>query len=267
MSGANCWLASYPKSGNTWVRTLVDALISGGNPRLNHLSANTPLKDPILGLSPSAFTVEELLPISRRTWLGQAPEDGFRLVKTHAAWLPGEDGYPIRWQPEGARAIYLTRDPRDIAVSWAHHLSTSHALAIDAMRDGVPFDADRLDPMPELPSWSEHVRSWLDQDDVPTLVLSYEQLQENTITCVLEIADWLSLMATRQEAEAAVERCRFANLVAQEAMTGFVEAPSHDRAFFRRGIVGAWRTELEPDLVARVEREHAEMMERCGYSR
>lgn len=267
MSGANCWLASYPKSGNTWVRTLVDALVSGDYPRLNHLKATGRPRDPILGLSPSSFSVEELLPISRRVWLGQAPESGLRLVKTHAAWLPGEDGYPTRWQPEGARAIYLTRDPRDVAVSWAHHLSASHAQAIDAMRDGVPFDADRLDPMSVLPSWSEHVRSWLDQDDVPTLVLSYEELQEDTVACVLEIAEWLFLAATRQEAEAAVERCRFANLAAQEAMTGFVEAPSHDRTFFRRGIVGAWRTELEPELVARVESDHAEMMERCGYSR
>lgn len=267
MSGANCWLASYPKSGNTWVRTLVDALVTGEDPRLNHLAASTRSGDPILGLSPSAFTVEELLPISRRATLAQAPESGFRLLKTHAAWLPGEDGYPTRWQPVGARAIYLTRDPRDVAVSWAHHLSTTHEQAVDAMRDGMPFDADRLDPMSELPSWSEHVRSWLDQEDVPTLVLSYERLQEDTVACVLEIADWLSLAATRPEAEAAVERCGFAHLAAQEVMTGFVEAPSHGRAFFRRGVVGAWRTELEPELVTRVESEHAEIMERCGYTR
>lgn len=267
MSGANCWLASYPKSGNTWVRTLVDALVSGSDPSLNRLGEHSRARDALLSLSPSAFSVEEILPLNRCAWLGRAPETGFRMVKTHAAWLPGEDGYPTRWQPEGARAIYLVRDPRDVAVSWAHHLATSQEQAVNVMRDGMPFNADRLDPMSGLPSWSEHVRSWLDQDDVPTLVLSYEGLQEDTASCVLEIADWLALGVTRQEAEVAAERCGFTNLVAQETMTGFVEAPSHDRAFFRRGIVGAWRTELEPELVTRVEIEHGAMMERCGYTR
>ena len=104
MSGANCWLASYPKSGNTWVRALIDALNSGGDPSLNRLGESTQSGEAILVMSPSAFEVDEILPLHRRTWLELAPERGYRLAKTHAAWLPGPDGYPTRWQPEVVRA-------------------------------------------------------------------------------------------------------------------------------------------------------------------
>ena len=266
MSGANCWLASYPKSGNTWVRALIDALSSGGDPSLNRLGESAQSGEAILVMSPSAFEVDEILPLHRRTWLELAPKSGYRLAKTHAAWLPGPDGYPTRWQPKGARAIYLVRDPRDVAVSWAHHLGVPQSKAIDVMRDGMPFNTDRLDPMSELPSWSEHVSSWLDQADVPTLVLTYERLSEETASCLADIASWLELPVTREQLDTAVSRCAFDNLVSQETIEGFVEAPAHDRPFFRRGEVGAWRSELAPELVRRVEDEQRDVMARMGYA-
>ena len=53
--------------------------------------------------------------------------------KSHAAWLPVADGYPANWQPPDAKAIYIIRDPRAVAVSWAHHIGHSPQDAVDIM--------------------------------------------------------------------------------------------------------------------------------------
>lgn len=268
------WCASYPKSGNTWVRSLVQALRSGESPDINRLGADGHADDDLmrgLGLSASGLSETMTHGFLRLGWALAGGSDPAQRVlrKTHAPWLPVDDGYPQCWQPEGAKAIYIVRDPRAVAVSWAHHIGHPTADAVDIM------STDRIDSVMlsdiyggfHPGNWSSHVNSWLDQTDLPTFVIRYEDLSLNPLPTVTRLAQWLDLPTDTDRLQNAIESCAFEQLAAAEIIDGFAEAAAPGRVFFRRGETDAWRTELEPLLRERIEHDHSETMARLGYFR
>jgi aryl sulfotransferase len=267
------WCASYPKSGNTWVRTLAHALRTGKEPDINRLGAEGHASADVmrsLGLSTSDMSETMSHAFVRLGWaLGRdtGAADATTLRKTHTPWLPLDDGYPQCWQPPDARAVYIVRDPRAVAVSWAHHIGHSHADAVNIMataRSGIPSHND--DEHQFHPGdWSIHVRSWLDQSDIPILVLRYEDLQMDPVPTVTRLAQWLNLPSDEDRINFAIDACAFEKLAVAEITHGFAEAAAPRRVFFRRGEIDSWREELAPDLVAQIEVRHGEVMRRLGY--
>lgn len=260
------WLASYPKSGNTWVRAQLQALTDGDAPDLNALdrSSTHDRLDASLGLGAGDLSEAEIATVLRLSWCLR--HDSPKVTKTHRAWLPAADGFPAPWQPEGARAVCIVRDPRDVVISWAHHLDTDldHAAAI--MDDGTSATPDdRLLAQP-LPSWSDHVRSWLDDCHLPMLLIRYEDMLDDPIHQLTRIAGFLSLDASEDDIRRAVEVTSFAHLAAAEIIGGFREATAPGRSFFRKGRSGVWRTDLPESIRQRIEAAHGEVMDRLGYA-
>ena len=265
------WLASFPKSGNTWVRALLRSLSVGGTPNLNRLGSggfSPQVLATTYGISPTAFSDAEIARLQRAAWRDATRRAGTPLTfKTHEAWIPGADGTPLCWQPEGARSIYIVRDPRAVAVSWAHHVGVSHDRAVEMMRDGAggPAIVGSIGQNSGQLPWSAHVESWLDQDDLPLMTVRYEDLSKDATGELRRITDWIGLENTAEELAAAVRACEFDRLAASELIGGFVEAASVERSFFRRGEAEAWRTELDPRLAEQVCSDHAQVMARLGY--
>jgi aryl sulfotransferase len=267
---ATAWIASYPKSGNTWVRALLHTLESGELGELNQLGigqANEGM-DPRLGVSLSDVDDLEAMRLLRLGWsLGRAEHGGYVRRKTHQAWLSSVDEYSDRWQPAGARAVYVVRDPRAVAVSWAHHLGCAPADAVAFMSE----DHHEMKPAYlahggfRSSTWSMHVRSWTEQRDIPVLCVRYEELIATPVDSLAAIAQFLGIPANLERLVAAVEACSFDALATREILEGFVEAASVDRVFFRRGEAEAWRDELDPRLARRVEEDHAATMRAFGY--
>lgn len=267
------WLASYPKSGNTWLRALLNALELDSDPDLNALDAGRGHDglDQWLGISLSNLDEKEAIAIQRRSWASAEPSNtGFHRRKTHQSWIPAADGFPSRWQPAGARAIYIVRDPRAVAVSWAHHNGISHSEAVDSMAGRGELGSSAWfthDPHADRNpgEWTRHVASWRDQSDLPLLFLTYEQLSSDPVANLLTISKWLEMDANEEACARAVERCTFTRLAAREVSEGFIEAASADRVFFRRGLIDGWRDELSKELVTQVEADHGPLMRELGY--
>lgn len=267
---STAWLASYPKSGNTWVRAWLDALQRGQEPDLNRVAGTNSNDgmDSSLGLSIGDLTPEHTAAMMRLSWATALPKDApCVLRKTHHAWVPGPDDFPIHWQPAGARAVYMIRDPRAVVVSWAHHAGISIDESVAFMATDVrPPIWDQTKGRDVLTSWSNHVRSWTSQRDIPMIVVAYESMASQPAVELARIAEFLGFKRSREQIDAAVEACSFVTLATREIFEGFTEAIG-DRAFFRRGEVDSWREELSPELAARISKDHGEVMEEFGYER
>lgn len=278
MTPRTVWLASYPKSGNTWVRAMMAALDHG------HCDLNTTIRGSVIasaraplerltGLVSSELFLEEVelfRPLVDAQLDGRGTgEEGVWHRKIHDA-LFTRDGAPIV-PPEATRAaIYLVRDPRDVAVSFSHHMGIDIAKVVRRMARPSARMAgyDRRVSTQfgqHLGTWSSHVEGWLDHELFPVVLVRYEDMLADPAAQLARIAHTLGREATTEQLEAAVAATSFDKLKSQEIESGFHEGPHRERAFFRRGIAGAWRDELPPELAAQIESDHGRVMTRLGY--
>lgn len=287
------WLASYPKSGNTWFRMLVANLSAqDGKPvDINDLperggiaSARGPF-DHLLLIDSGLLTHDEIDCLRPRLYEELAsgaqddeydnPEEAppVRFVKTHDAYTLTPKGEPLLAGLRGADgAIVIVRDPRDVAPSLANHNHSSIDAAINFMNNkeaGFCISATRQHNQlrQQLPGWSGYVASWLDQTDIPVHLIRYEDMKADTFGVFSRALAFAGREATEEEMRRAVTFADFAQLQEQERDKGFREAPRPHPGgrFFRRGVAGGWRDELTAAQVALIETEHAPMMRRLGY--
>lgn len=283
------WLASYPKSGNTWLRVLLANLfVKDGQPiNINKLpgigmaSARNDF-DCIVLIDSGLLTHDEIDCLRPRVYAALARDrfDGastgsdappVRFVKVHDAYTMNPTGEPLLGGSQGADgAIVIVRDPRDVAPSLANHWNISIEKAVAAMNDGNSAWLKKTDRLyaqlrQKLGSWSEHVASWLDQKDIPVQLVRYEDLRKDAAAPLRSALTFAGLPVIEEEIAQAVRFSDFEQLQQQEHEGGFVEASRKGTKFFRRGEVGSWRDELTPEQVAGIESRHGKMMQRLGY--
>jgi hypothetical protein len=285
------WLASYPKSGNTWFRILVANLWSDGDAPIDINVIDS--ADPIASwrnrfdqqmLIESALLdhdeVDRLRPaLYAHMAAGGAPSDPaypaapVRLVKTHDAWTVTDRGEPMMAGARGAAAALLfVRDPRDVAGSFANHLGCSIDIAVGRLGDPdfcLAGAVDRLNRQlrQRLLGWSGFNASWLDQHDIPVHVVRYEDMIGDTVATARAALVFAGIDAPSDRLDRAIAFASIDELQRQETEKGFREAPRKAGRFFRRGVTGGWRDELTPAQAARIERDHGAMMDRLGYAR
>lgn len=286
------WLASYPKSGNTWVRLLIGALslADGEAFELNDSIQNDgnanarALVDELSLIETALLTHQELdelrpdvypdlahNPSAAAELLEEAAPQRLRFMKVHDAYTLNRSGRPVLGGAQAAcGALVIVRDPRDIAPSLAHNFDISIDRAIDMINDNrllLRVQPGKQDPrLPQtLMGWSANVASWLDQRDLPVHMIRYENLKRDTATTLHTALNAIGLGFTMEAVARAAALCAFERLQARERESGFIEASDSGAAFFRRGLVGGWRDELTAEQVRRLERVHASMMTRLGY--
>jgi hypothetical protein len=279
---SNCnniiWLASYPKSGNTWFRVFLSNLLEKTTKPadINDLYAtpiasNRALFDAITGLSSADLTPEEIENLRPEVYIHAAQHtDELIFQKIHDAWIPTSSGVPLIPQEVTKCVIYFVRNPLDVAVSFANHLAKPLEQTVKIMADpNFAFSSknDRLSIQLQqrLLSWSGHLHSWIDESGLPILVLRYEDMIENPFEAFSKAVKFIGLEANDDEIQRAIEFSDIKEMQKQESAKGFHEKPMKASTFFRKGVAGGWRNELPQDLVKSICREHREMMVRFGY--
>lgn len=282
MSGA-IWLSSYPKSGNTWMRLLLDNALSASDAPADINAMSLPSRSLLKRAEIEALTLidttlldpaetDRLRSVIGPAVMREARDLGQDLfVKLHDAYRRLADGTPVLGRDAARAALYLLRDPRDVAVSLSHHNGKPIATTIETLvsaqsRMGGRRGGGDVQLAQTLLDWSGHVRSWTEQRDVPVKVIRYEDLRADTSGVLTATLDFLGIAAGPDAVNRAVAHTDLAELQQQERRSGFVERNLTSSApFFRSGKIGAWREVLTEEQARTIEAAHGEVMRQFGY--
>lgn len=193
------------------------------------------------------------------------------VMKTHDSWYCPPNSPPIYAGEHIHGVIYIVRNPLDIVSSLAAQLDGDINRVIDLLvtpQRGWPDQVQgTLLQFPTIRSdWTSHVKGWLDQSDIPVLLLRYEDMLENSHDVFSKACNFLELDVTKDTVETAIKHSCFENLRFQERQHGFVEKSKNSQRFFRQGKAGMWRTELSENQVERICNSLHSTMAMLGYS-
>jgi Sulfotransferase domain len=268
------WLASYPKSGNTWMRAFLHNLFRDPNEAYDI--------NKITDLSISDSSIDWYRAQDKRDWREWSAVDVARMrrgaqlamcrlkpddvfVKTHNASVVFL-GYPMMHQDLTAGAIYIVRNPLDVCISLSHHYGTDLDTTIEILADPSIGSKTNDKIVYEVhKSWSIHVDSWTNPPRPGLAVLRYEDMLNNPIKAFGGLSQFLGLNPPRKRLERAIERASFKTLRRQEDEQGFKEKSPFAQKFFRDGRAGQWRELLTPAQIDKVTAAHKEQMQRFGY--
>jgi hypothetical protein len=162
-------------------------------------------------------------------------------LKTHNVAARFDSG-PFPDPSSTASAIYIVRDPRDVALSYAYHYKYSLGLAVIALCTSTAFNVKQQDlgKTELLMSWGEHVYGWTSLRSCPLLVLRYEDLLSDPADGVRAIGKFLDRPLSTEQVDAIVAATSFEQLKGQEKARGFNESVRSE-GFLRVGTSGQWR--------------------------
>lgn len=255
------WLASYPKSGNTWVRFLLYSAIHG--PPAQSLDIAKKIPD-----------IHRPLPFDK-------PAPGPMLCKTHYACSPKHP------QIGGTdRAVLIIRDPRDVLLSALNYRRLS-GLTPQQMPDELyakRFIAAGGDPdfkAMGFGTWAGHIESWQAQTDFPVLTVKYEALKADPARLLREITEFLGLDISDEAIGKAVKASSFdsmraleirekhqraKNVKARSLFVGADTARQSGTYFMNKGKTGQSLASISPQIEQAFNQAFADAMGRHGYS-
>jgi hypothetical protein len=271
------WLASYPKSGNTWTRTFLHNLfgiLEGKEAEHDINKINEFTTWDIRAQAYRRHMDAELSTDNRAAIAAVRPKvqadiaaatEGLAIVKTHHA-LVDDRGHPtINFQVTSG-AVYVLRNPLDVAISFAHHMNTDVDVAIEHMAiKGYETHVTKTSVYEVYGSWSENVESWTRVPHRAVHIMRYEDMLDDPEQTFGKLTRFLRVAPTAEQLKRAIERSSFKRLQEQEARNGFREKPERAEKFFREGRAGQWREVLSRRQVRKVVRAHHAQMERFGY--
>lgn len=272
------WLASYPKSGNTWLRCLLEAYRRNGLLDINDLRVSSSdgaaaviqTVSP-LPLDPLAAEGELLLRPAALLNLMAAHKAPF-LLKTHFANLTRENCPPNIPPQFTRRAVYVVRDPRGVLPSLSRHFGydMDKATTLMASNDftlGGREERGTRFTRQWASSWSNHVASWTSEDKFPVHVMRYEDMIDDTAKELRDVLEFLEWEVDEDRITRAVEASSIERLKKAEEKHGFVELNRGESTgpFFGGGDGANWHTQIGKKWAERIEDDHREVMTLLGY--
>lgn len=271
------WLASYPKSGNTWFRIFMSHLLHEQEEEITINKLKTDgifssrfLLDKVIGIESSDLTAEEIdrLRPKAYNYLSQNLEKNL-FVKVHDAYTYLAEGTPLLGTVN-AKAIYIIRNPLDVAVSFANHLSQSLDNTIEIMGNKEYAFCKGTNSLPnqlrqQLLTWSQHAESWKHVDEMKIHFMRYEDMKLNPLSTFMDAVKFIGLDYSEEQIKQAIDQSDFNKVKEEENKIGFREKPSKTKSFFRKGTVGDWRNHLNEEQVEKLINDHYETMKKFGY--
>lgn len=254
------WIASFPKSGNTWLRLLlahyflpkdVEVDINSIH-RFTTGDRRQDFFDRAAGRPFRAQSIDEWLAMrGRAIRLIAASKPSHHFVKTHnRVALVGDT--PLIPPEVTAAAIYVIRNPFDLCLSYARHQSVDVDRAIELMADDDGVNVSDTGIAELLGRWDTHIESWMTAPGLPRHVMRYEDMAADTEAEMRKLFSFLRIQPKDGQLRRAIRLSRFDELQKQEKTRGFRERPPNMQQFFHSGRAGGWRERLTPAQIGRI---------------
>ena len=268
------WIASYPKSGNTWVRSFLSSYIYP-NEEINIFEniqriKKFPNKSQFKGIF-------EINPLEREKrfavcshWITAQEKINLKnevtLLKTHnmGGTVNGND---FTNSKNTLGVIYLIRDPRSVAVSNAYHNNISFDQSINdlldenisATNDGYLFEFRS--------SWKVNYLSWKNKS-FSKIIVKYEDLHQDAFKNFKKILNFVNTFKRIDIIDEKIKNtqkmCQFSNLSKLEQSEGFIEKLKSEK-FFRKGIIDEWKSQLNNKQIKKIEDAFFNEMKELNY--
>ena len=278
------WIASYPKSGNTWVRSLLSGFLYSDSGIFSF-----DLLDKIQQFPSKQyfkFFLKDFTDIKKISDYWIAAQDRINLfndeivfLKTHSALCTLENNSFTNKKNTKA-VIHVVRDPRNVITSISHHYSKDILKSSDFIFNkkqmlvqeewgGKDFGIATV-----LGDWSDHYKSWKNIKFAPTKIIRYEDLidnPENTFVSILNfLKNFMDIDINKKKIRNVINSCSFDVLSDKEKKEGFEESVTHKKdgkklKFFNLGKENNWKNLLEPKIEEKIRVKFNKEMKDLGY--
>ena len=268
------WLASFPKSGSTWLRFLVRSLLYGPATCSSEVEADLPSIHEDQPLSPLRRQKGRLI-LTHKTWEAQqalqVPTAGFVLLTRHPVDVVLSD---MRYFLLTQLDDYLRSKGLDTSAVEEHAKRLASTFLTYLLHNSTTPKQQRLG----MGSWSENVESWLEAGrDHPHVLVRYEDLRQDPLSELGRVASFLGLSPDRETLDIATQACsldamrQMQEREIREQRPGRFYQARHQAAynaglrFVNQGNIGS-AAAFTPEILERLQALFGETMTKLGYS-
>tara|TARA_B100001146_G_C16117222_1_gene406322 strand:+ start:231 stop:1076 length:846 start_codon:yes stop_codon:yes gene_type:complete len=275
------WLASYPKSGNTYLRSFLASYYYSEDGNFNFDQLLKIHQFPNFKFSRFASKTKEE---ASKNWMFNQnaffKRDSFNLVKTHNCLYPYKEN-SFTSKNETIGAIYIVRDPRNLITSLKHHYSIDYKKAMEHMLDEnsslleKSHDNDYSN-FTYLNSWSNHYNSWKNSSEFKTLFIKYEDLEKDRTEIFKKVIFFINeITENNQKIDEkklfnSIKTTSFSNLRNKELNEGFEESVYSNKTgkkinFFNLGFNNRWQKILPIDIKNQTNEVFKKSLDELNY--
>ena len=268
------WIASYPKSGNTWLRILISCYYYTEN----GLFYENVFKK--IGQFPEKMYFQNfkydknIVADTSKHWIKAQErinnDNKLKFFKTHNAFGALNNNH-FTDSKNSIGAIYVVRDPRNIITSLKNHYELNDDQALKWMineknfiYDVQKFQENGYSDFQFVSSWTTNLKSWKSQKKIPIKIIKYEDLLNQTYVVFKEVVKFINETTNNKQKidkdklKNAVNSTSFDKLKASEKRNGFSEAITSKNdnkkkiSFFNLGPKNDWRKILDKELQIKI---------------
>ena len=275
------WIASYPKSGNTYLRSFISSYYYSKKGKFDFDLLLNILQFPSIKFTKKKIYSEVE---ASQSWIYNQQQffsgDKVHFVKTHSS-LNKYKGNSFTNKNLSLGAIYIVRDPRNLITSMTHHYSLSYDQAyLKLINEKQTLleksNDDDYSNFTFLGTWSDHYKSWKNSNEFKTLFIKYEELENNKFDTFKKVINFINSLKknktsiNEKKLINSISSTNFSNLRNKEEMEGFEESvyssSGEKKRFFNLGFNNRWQKILPNNILLKLKNTFQNDLNDLGYN-